>query len=59
MSDCVMKCSNCAYFRAVEEEGGNCHRYPPIWITTPEGCGSDFPTVAEDDFCGEFVRGGN
>jgi hypothetical protein len=54
-----MKCSNCAYFRAVEEEGGNCHRYPPIWITTPEGCGSDFPTVAEDDFCGEFVRGGN
>lgn len=56
MSDCVMKCANCAFYRGVQgEEFGNCHRYPPIWKPMAEGTFSEFPEVDETDFCGEFT----
>jgi hypothetical protein len=57
--DCVMQCANCAFYRAESgEEFGRCHRYPPVWVATPEGNVSDFPSVDDSDFCGEFTRGG-
>jgi len=47
-------CVNCIYYDPLpgEEEDGECHRYPPI--PGPGAC--DFPPVAEDDWCGEFVE---
>lgn len=58
--DCVMQCSNCAFYRAEPgDEHGRCHRYPPIMVPEDGIYSFDFPTVNEDDFCGEFTRGGN
>jgi hypothetical protein len=55
--DCVMQCSNCAYYRAEQgEEYGKCHRYPPVWITSSESFSFDFPAVDDTDYCGEFAR---
>lgn len=63
--DCVMKCQNCAFYRAQRdedgrlEEYGRCHRYPPVMVPEAEMHSFDFPTVNEEDFCGEWQQGRN
>lgn len=57
--DRVMHCTNCAFYRVEPgEEYGRCHRYPPVMVVE-EGYSFDFPTVNDDDFCGEFQSGDN
>lgn len=59
-TDCVMQCKNCAYYKAEQgDEFGRCHRFPPVMVPEDGQYSFDFPTVNEDDFCGEFARGGN
>jgi len=60
MSDCVMKCANCAFYRLEDgEDWGICRRYPPVMILTAEGPTFDFPSVEGEEYCGEYTRGHN
>ncbi len=49
-----LRCSGCAFFHgATDQDGvliGDCRRYPPT--CTDGDC--SWPTIAEDDYCGEF-----
>lgn len=52
--DCVMQCTSCAHYRAADDEVGLCHRYPPVMVPEGKQYSFAFPTVNEDDYCGEF-----
>ena len=60
-----MKCQNCAFYRPQRdddgrlEEYGRCHRWPPVMVPGDESHDFDFPTVTEEDFCGEWQQGRN
>jgi len=50
-----VECGKCIYF-----ESGLCHRYPPIVSVVIDSKDElvptlSFPTVEEDDWCGEFI----
>lgn len=52
-------CKTCFYFEPVDAEEGTCHRYPPtpavrIEDDEMEVCGSAWPVVYVDSWCGEF-----
>lgn len=54
-ADCMPMCSTCAFCRK-DDEGGMCHRYPPVAVTDDEGFGFTHIPVAPDDWCGEYQR---
>ena len=51
-------CKTCIYFR-----DGNCVRYPPQLVAVVDNeyydatAWSEFPTISENDFCGEYRAG--
>ena len=46
------KCKHCKWFVEVDENKGECRRYPPV--SKPKFC-SLFPIVRKDYWCGEFT----
>lgn len=55
MEDRVMKCATCAFYRVEPgEDYGRCHRYPPIMLISGNQIDFDFPSVNDEDFCGEW-----
>lgn len=49
-------CAQCRYFVPIDDEGGECRRFPPTLQTDDEGTISTFPGTSASWFCGEFVR---
>lgn len=43
-------CDNCKFYMALEDDAGQCRRYPP----RATRASSVFPSVDYDDWCGEF-----
>lgn len=64
------RCNNCSYFNKVDEDGGECRRYPPIVVCGPYDVHkgpitpprlsyelrTEFPDVQLDQWCGEFKQ---
>ena len=53
----ILSCLTCAFFRQyASEDNGYCCRYPPkvLYDSDRDSYESVFPTVAQDDFCGEY-----
>jgi hypothetical protein len=53
-----MKCINCKFCEyTVKDDStefqGCCHRFPPTVL----GSAAEFPSIFQDDWCGEFQRG--
>lgn len=49
-----MSCTTCVFFNPINKEAGNCFRYPPTLIVTPDGVGTAFPMLHPDAMCGEW-----
>jgi len=51
-------CGQCRYFKAIDAQSGNCHRYPPVFAgeSSPrETHHWRFPVISTHAWCGEFV----
>lgn len=47
------KCRKCQYYEKIDDEHGNCHRYPPQIYGG--GRNNDvYPSVLKNDNCGEY-----
>jgi hypothetical protein len=48
-------CDTCRFFERREQGKGAgwCHRYPPIAFTDGDDHYSGFPTIKDDEWCGE------
>lgn len=51
-------CKNCIFFVGAEYHT-SCHRNPPTLVGTNDSVRSDWPSVWERDFCGEFKPADN
>ena len=56
-----MNCKQCCYYEAFvseetgeNEDGGRCHRYPPVLFVMEGSPAFDWPVVNDDDQCGEW-----
>ena len=50
-----VSCLHCRFCEQIDDEQGECHRYPPRQYGD-DLC--DFPTVCAVDWCGEFQPAG-
>jgi len=49
-------CAACRFFRAIDESGGACRRFPPAVTRIDEkGVQVQFPITRADMWCGEFA----
>jgi len=47
-------CRNCKFYRSREHFTNECHRHPPLIYLDVEGeVDSTWPTVGDDDWCGD------
>ncbi len=47
-------CENCVHYQPEGDGVGACRRYAPRPVEGPEALTAVWPTVASDDYCGEF-----
>jgi hypothetical protein len=54
MSCAGAACESCVFYRGVEEQAGECRRYPPTAWLSPSGLTVMGPPVRADGWCGEW-----
>ena len=58
MSELPKNCGDCRYYQPLEAQGGQCHRFPPVFAgdTSPrEAHHWRYPAVGAHGWCGEFA----
>ena len=47
-------CTDCVYWKELENNDGWCRRYPKSQVVSSENLESYFPIVNSTDWCGEY-----
>ena len=54
----MKKCKTCKYYEPFNKDavGGYCRRFPPVGDNRGSHTVDSFPTVSENDWCGEHKK---
>jgi len=52
-------CQNCGFFEKLDADGGVCAKYPPRAAASGGLIDTFWPSVGNDDWCGEYTHADN